>query len=684
MERFDTVYERLNASRSWGGRKLNGIGYVLTKGDGIAFIDLDHCINGNGEIAPWALDVLDQMHSYAEVSPSGDGIHILIFGSLPANTKHTHPMGDDGKGKIEIYDDVRYSTVTGVQLSGYRADNPLVIEPRQRELDALLAKLKLVPPPTKSEKKSTGDTGLHRLSLSDRELIDRAMAAENGPKFARLWSGDAFDYDGDDSRADLGLLCMLAFWTGKDPARMDALFRQSGLFRDKWEQREDYRQRCIDRALEQTNQTFDPSRNGGRFSSQASSESPWSAAQAAPDFLRAEDTETEWLEFPFLAPGSISEFFSPRGLGKTHVALALAVRLGKAGKRGLLLDRDNSRREVRRRLKAWGAAEAAALKVLTRDEVPPLTESAKWATFPFNDFDFVIIDSLDASTEGVGEKDSSRPSRAIAPLLDIAHRANGPAILILGNTIKSGDHSRGSGIVEDRADICFEVRDGTDLKPTGEKAWWEELPAAGANEWAKRAVRRKRRDKYRLAFVPSKFRIGEEPEPKLLEIDLSGDVWSLNDVTEEVCQATNGARDEAQRKEAAMVSDIVESLLSKSRSVEMNKSEAEEYVKSRGVSRDRARRIIEEHSGKSWTFVQLNRPGKPRVLSATSLSQKESPAEIVDSANPRLTGVSEDSIFAGIDSQGPRDSTPLKLTIDKDSSSVGISAAQPMSEAFDI
>jgi primase-polymerase (primpol)-like protein len=221
---FDT------ARRACIARRLDGLGHVLTKDQGIVFIDLDHCVNGNGEIAPWAYDVLELMQSFAEQSPSGDGIHILIFASLPDDAKHTQAMGEDGRSKIEIYGDRRYFTVTGVRLQGYRDENPLAIEPRQRELDELYAKL--FPPPTNSEKKGTG---AHRPSspLADRELIDRAMAAANGDKFRRLWSGDTSDYHGDDSRADLALASMLAFWTGKDSSRMVALFEQSGLVRDK-------------------------------------------------------------------------------------------------------------------------------------------------------------------------------------------------------------------------------------------------------------------------------------------------------------------------------------------------------------------------------------------------------------------------------------------------------------------
>jgi hypothetical protein len=142
---------------------------------------------------------------------------------------------------------------------------------------------------------------------------------------------------------------------------------------------------------------------------------------------------------------------------------------------------------------------------MTRDDVTPLMDNAAWSTFPFEDYDVVVIESLDSSTEGVGEGDSSKPAKAIAPVLDIAHRAAGPAILILGNTVRSGAHSRGSGIVEERADIVFEIRDATGLKPSGKIPWHEELPPAGAGEWAQRATRRKRQDTYRLAFISTKY-----------------------------------------------------------------------------------------------------------------------------------------------------------------------------------
>ncbi len=85
-------------------------------------------------------------------------------------------------------------------------------------------------------------------------------------------------------------------------------------------------------------------------------------------------------------------------------------------------------------------------------------------------------------------------------------------------------------------------------KPSGTKSWVEKLPQADAGSWAARSSRRKQRSVYRLAFVPSKFRVGEEPEPFILEVDLTDEAWTLRDVTDDVDQAGARARAESQRQ----------------------------------------------------------------------------------------------------------------------------------------
>ena len=90
-------------------------------------------------------------------------------------------------------------------------------------------------------------------ALSDAELVEQAMRAANGEKFARLWAGDTGEYatasNEGRSEADLALCSLLAFWAGPDEARVDCLFRQSGLMRKKWE-RADYRALTLARALD--------------------------------------------------------------------------------------------------------------------------------------------------------------------------------------------------------------------------------------------------------------------------------------------------------------------------------------------------------------------------------------------------------------------------------------------------
>lgn len=81
----------------------DGLGFVLN-GDGIACVDLDHCIN-DGVLEPWAEEILERTPAtYVEVSPSGTGLHIFGFATVGAGRN---------LGGVEFYDRGRYMTVTG-------------------------------------------------------------------------------------------------------------------------------------------------------------------------------------------------------------------------------------------------------------------------------------------------------------------------------------------------------------------------------------------------------------------------------------------------------------------------------------------------------------------------------------------------------------------------------------------
>jgi putative DNA primase/helicase len=213
----------------------DGLGFVFTPEDDLCGVDLDKCLDPEtGELEGWAQKIIGELDSYTEISPSGTGVHILVRGELPT--------GRNRKGRFEAYDRGRYFTVTGKHLAG----SSQRIENRQEELRAVVRRV-FGDESTNGHTKPVAASRPVNNGLSDDEVIEKALAAANGTRFSRLWNGDTQEY-GSHSEADLALCGMLAFWTGGDDARVDTLFRQSGLYREKWE-RKDYRNKTITEAL---------------------------------------------------------------------------------------------------------------------------------------------------------------------------------------------------------------------------------------------------------------------------------------------------------------------------------------------------------------------------------------------------------------------------------------------------
>ena len=71
---------------------------------------LDDCVDADGEIALWALEIVRYFDSYTELSATGSGLHIIVRGEVPNRRK----------GEVEVYSSKRFFTVTGhvVEVSG--------------------------------------------------------------------------------------------------------------------------------------------------------------------------------------------------------------------------------------------------------------------------------------------------------------------------------------------------------------------------------------------------------------------------------------------------------------------------------------------------------------------------------------------------------------------------------------
>ncbi|SEW20437.1 phage/plasmid primase, P4 family [Halobacterium jilantaiense] len=240
----------------------DGIGFVLHDEATILGLDLDDCRDPEtGDREAWADHVLEKVPTYAEVSPSGTGLRLLGLGFVPEGGNRADV--EDEPGHIEMYDTGRYLTVTGHRIEDTPADVTQVhqavkdVHGEYIASDAESAGSEDGPGGVNPTPKA-GKTG--SVPLSDADLIEKAKNAENGEKFRRLWNGDTAGYPSQ-SEADQALVNLLAFWTGGDRSRIDSLFRESGLYREKWDaDRGDrtYGERTIRTALEGQTEFYDP------------------------------------------------------------------------------------------------------------------------------------------------------------------------------------------------------------------------------------------------------------------------------------------------------------------------------------------------------------------------------------------------------------------------------------------
>lgn len=227
--------------------RFDGIGFVFSADDPYCGIDLDRAIDSDtGEARPAALDILRSFPSYTELSPSGTGLHIICRAELPGSGTRKLLAGIE----VEMYDRGRYFTITGDAWP----ECPDAVADCQDAAAQLYGKL------APARKVALAPQGAGSINLSDQELLEKARNAANGAEFSALFDdGDTSAFSGDESRADFALCSHLNFWTGNDADRVDRLFRQSALMRDKWE-RPDYRERTIANTVSAS--PYAPGRNG--------------------------------------------------------------------------------------------------------------------------------------------------------------------------------------------------------------------------------------------------------------------------------------------------------------------------------------------------------------------------------------------------------------------------------------
>lgn len=231
----------------------DGVGFVFSEHDPYCGVDFDKCVTTNAidsEKREWLLS----LDSYSEYSTSGTGAHVIIRANLPDGGRKSK------KHDIEMYDRLRFFVVTGDHIVG----TATTINRRQAEVEKLHASVF----PQNLKTAVRGPAAATTIALDDQSLLDKMFNARNGAEIRALWNGDTSNYGDDGSAADIALCNHLAFWTGNNADRIDRLFRQSGLYREKWDRNartgETYGEGTIARAIAATGTVYNPSayRNG--------------------------------------------------------------------------------------------------------------------------------------------------------------------------------------------------------------------------------------------------------------------------------------------------------------------------------------------------------------------------------------------------------------------------------------
>lgn len=222
-----------------GNGGWNGLGFVLSDADPYLFVDLDdpYAIDpktGQPKHAdPSAIvklqgEVFQRFQgTYAELSPSGKGLHIIARGAVPSGRR---------RHGVEIYSNARFMTMTG----NVYAANPIIdMQPAATWLFNEMG----------GETKTVHFRGEFVDKEPDNVVIQKILNAANGDKVRDLVSGNWQIHYPSQSEADFALIDIIAYYT-QSRFQITRLFRQSALGQREKAQRDAYVNGMIDRAFD--------------------------------------------------------------------------------------------------------------------------------------------------------------------------------------------------------------------------------------------------------------------------------------------------------------------------------------------------------------------------------------------------------------------------------------------------
>lgn len=218
---FNEVYEALAQPHGY-----TGAGFVFTPHDPYAGIDLDN--SADPETIAQQIRVFEAFDSYSELSPSGNGLHIIVKANVPSGRR---------RSSIELYSSHRFFTVTG---KVYKA---APVADRQELAMLLWEQLGKGGAATKIYGGTFDETE------SDDQIIERALRAVNGDKFRMLLDGKWNEIYPSQSEADFAFVDIIAFYT-QNRNQIVRMFRASPLGRRDKAKRSDYVEYMVNKSFD--------------------------------------------------------------------------------------------------------------------------------------------------------------------------------------------------------------------------------------------------------------------------------------------------------------------------------------------------------------------------------------------------------------------------------------------------
>lgn len=245
---FDTAMRALNDAE-----RADGLAFYFA--NGYVGLDIDH-IDSNledwraGDNDPNNLvnkfqDLTD--NTYMEVSQSGTGIHAIFKGKIPGKRRR--------KGNYEMYQTGRFFALTGNNI----IPDPTIKSMSDDEMKALyeflFGKDNVVQLHSETD-------NITPVDLSVVEIIKRAEnSAKTGTRFTMFMKGGWEQFYSSHSEADMAFANDLAFWTGRDFHKMDTIFRNSSLMREKFDEKHGavtYGTSLLNKAINETQNIYNP------------------------------------------------------------------------------------------------------------------------------------------------------------------------------------------------------------------------------------------------------------------------------------------------------------------------------------------------------------------------------------------------------------------------------------------